>query len=603
MHVRDGSSALTTRRRKTTPSAAAAPKTHFPVVGIGASAGGLAAIEEFLSALPADRDLGMAFVLVQHLDPDHKSLLLDLVSRYTRMKIAWVEDGVAVQPGRVYVMPPNKDMALLDGRLRLMEPEAPRGRRLPIDGFFRSLAAGPRRARPSASCSPAPAATARSACAPSRARAAWSWPRRPRRAAYDGMPRSAIATGLVDYVLPPARCRRSSSPTRTAPSGAAPAPRRAADRRGARSRASCVLLRERTGHDFSSTSARTIRRRIERRMAVTQVETMDDYARILQRRPGGDRDAVPRAAHRRHQLLPRPGGVRGAATKVVVPELVAAQDARTDPVRVWVPGCSTGEEAYSLAMLLQEHAEDVKRHVPDPDLRHRHRRRGDRARARRPLPRAASPPTSRPERLARFFVAGGRRLPGAQDHPRPGRVRRAGRDQGPAVLAPRPGQLPQPAHLPGRRPAEAARCRCSTTRSTTAGTCSWASSETRRRRSPTASPPSTRSGRSTGAVRAPARRPRIASTMPEASAAPLAGLRTRDRREAPAGARGLAERALLEQHAPAGVIVNAEGDVLYFHGRTGRYLEPAAGRDQRPARRHGPRGAASASSRRACARR
>jgi len=116
------------------------PKAGFPIVGIGASAGGLAAFEAFFSGMPAETDPGMAFVLVQHLAPDHKSILSDLVKRYTRMQVFEVEDGMAVRPNCAYIIPPNRDMAFLDGTLQLLEPAAPRGQRLPIDFFFRSLA-------------------------------------------------------------------------------------------------------------------------------------------------------------------------------------------------------------------------------------------------------------------------------------------------------------------------------------------------------------------------------------------------------------------------------------------------------------------------------
>ena len=110
------------------------------VVGIGASAGGLAAFEAFFSAMPADVDPGMAFILVQHLAPDHKSMLAELIRRYTRMQVFEVEDGMEVHPNCAYIIPPNHDMAFLNGRLQLLEPTAPRGQRLPIDFFFRSLA-------------------------------------------------------------------------------------------------------------------------------------------------------------------------------------------------------------------------------------------------------------------------------------------------------------------------------------------------------------------------------------------------------------------------------------------------------------------------------
>jgi len=108
---------MTTSKRKPTTTRKAVAPPNFSVVGIGASAGGLAAIEEFLAALPTDKPLGMAFVLVQHLDPDHKSLLLDLVKRYAHIEVAWAEDGMEVRSGHAYIMPPNKDMALVGGRL------------------------------------------------------------------------------------------------------------------------------------------------------------------------------------------------------------------------------------------------------------------------------------------------------------------------------------------------------------------------------------------------------------------------------------------------------------------------------------------------------
>ena len=112
----------------------------FPIIGIGASAGGLAAFEAFFSGMPKDSDSGMAFVLVQHLAPDHKSILTDLISRYTRMQVFEVEDGMTVQSNCAYIIPPGRDMAFVNGKLQLLEPSAPHGQRLPIDFFFRSLA-------------------------------------------------------------------------------------------------------------------------------------------------------------------------------------------------------------------------------------------------------------------------------------------------------------------------------------------------------------------------------------------------------------------------------------------------------------------------------
>ena len=124
------------------PAAAYAENTEavFPIVGIGASAGGLAAFEAFFSGMPVDVEPGTAFVLVQHLAPDHKSILTALIQRYTRMQVFEVEDGMTVQPNCVYIIPPNRDMAFLNGALQLLEPTERHGLRLPIDFFFRSLA-------------------------------------------------------------------------------------------------------------------------------------------------------------------------------------------------------------------------------------------------------------------------------------------------------------------------------------------------------------------------------------------------------------------------------------------------------------------------------
>jgi len=174
----------------------------FPIVGIGTSAGGLAAFEAFFSGMPAEADPGMAFVLVQHLAPDHKSILTELVKRYTRMQVFEVADGMRVEANCAYIIPPNRDMALLNGLLQLLEPSAPRGMRLPIDFFFRSLAQDQRER---AICIVLSGSGSDGAL---RLRAVKGeggmvMAQDPESADYDGMPRSAIATGLVDYVLRP----------------------------------------------------------------------------------------------------------------------------------------------------------------------------------------------------------------------------------------------------------------------------------------------------------------------------------------------------------------------------------------------------------------
>ena len=172
-------------------------------MGIGASAGGLAAFEAFFSGMPADTDPGMAFVLVQHLAPDHKSILTDLVKRYTRLNVFEVVDGMAVKPNCAYIIPPNRDMALLNGTLQLLEPAAPRGHRLPIDFFFRSLAQD-QRERAIGIVLSGTGSDGTQGVRAIKGEGGMAMAQNPKSTEYDGMPTSAIATGLVDYVLPAA---------------------------------------------------------------------------------------------------------------------------------------------------------------------------------------------------------------------------------------------------------------------------------------------------------------------------------------------------------------------------------------------------------------
>ncbi|MBI5592849.1 MAG: PAS domain-containing protein [Deltaproteobacteria bacterium] len=331
----------------------------FPVVGIGASAGGLAAFEAFFSAMPADADPGMAFVLVQHLAPDHKSILSDLVKRYTRMQVFEVEDGMAVKPNCTYIIPPNRDMAFLDGTLQLLEPSAPRGRRLPIDFFFRTLAQDQRE---KAICIVL-SGTGSDGTLGVRAvkgEGGMSMAQNPESTEYDGMPRSAINTGLVDYVLPPAempaqliayvnhvfgKTLRTAIPL--------PSPKTVDAMKKV-----FILLRVQTGHDFSQYKQNTIVRRVHRRMAVHQIDRTDGYVRYLQQNPA-EIEALFRDLLIGVTSFFRDPAAFMALEEQVIPKLFAGKPVGAF-IRVWVPGCSTGEEAYSLAILLQERLEVLK---------------------------------------------------------------------------------------------------------------------------------------------------------------------------------------------------------------------------------------------------
>lgn len=374
---------------------------HFPIVGIGASAGGLAAFEAFFSGMPTDKDPGMAFVLVQHLAPDHKSILADLVRRYTRMQVFEATDGVVVQPNCTYIIPPGRDMAFLNGTLQLLEPSAPRWQRLPIDFFFRSLAQD-QHERAICVVLSGTGSDGTLGLRAVKGEGGMVMAQDPEATEYDGMPRSAIATGLVDYVLPaaemPARLVAYVSHA-FGKSWRASMP--LLQKSGDALKKVFVLLRAQTGHDFSQYKYNTIKRRIERRMAVHQVADLDSYVHFVQQTPA-EIEALFRDLLIGVTNFFRDPEVFAELESKVVPSLFADKTPGT-AVRIWVCGCSTGEEAYSIAILLQEHIERLKKNyqlqifATDID-----NRAIDQARSGRYPASIAADVT--PERLARFFT-------------------------------------------------------------------------------------------------------------------------------------------------------------------------------------------------------
>lgn len=330
----------------------------FPVVGIGASAGGLAAFEAFFSGMPADTDPGMAFVLVQHLAPDHKSMLTDLIRRYTRMQVYEVEDGMVVQPNCAYIIPPNRDMAFQNGALKLLEPSAPRGLRLPIDFFFRSLAQDQHEKAICIILS-GTGSDGTHGLRAVKGEGGMALAQQPSTTEYDGMPCSAIATGLVDYVLPPEEMPAqiiayvALASANALESQTSPTPEIEISFKKIH-----ALLRAHTGHDFSNYKANTIHRRIERRMAVLQVESIKKYAEYLQQTPT-EIDSLFRdllIGVTRFFRDPEPFRV---LEERAIPDLFANKPS-DGTIRVWCPGCSTGEEAYSIAILLRERMEKLR---------------------------------------------------------------------------------------------------------------------------------------------------------------------------------------------------------------------------------------------------
>jgi len=330
----------------------------FPIVGIGASAGGLAAFEAFFSGMPPLPEPGMAFILVQHLAPDHKSMLTELVRRYTQMQVFEVEDGMEVKPNCTYIIPPNCDMAFFNGTLQLFEPLEPHGHRLPIDFFFSTLA---QNLHEKAICVVL-SGTGSDGTAGLRAvksEGGMVMAQSPSSCEYNGMPCSAIATGLVDFELSPAEMPAqliayvahelhsqgliSSDPVSPKLANAL--------------KKVFILLHGRTGHDFSLYKPTTIIRRIERRMAIHKIDDADLYVKYLQQMPT-EIDALFRDLLIGVTSFFRDKNAFEELEEKVIPKLFAKKSGE-DTIRIWSVGCSTGEESYSLAMLLAEHRDRI----------------------------------------------------------------------------------------------------------------------------------------------------------------------------------------------------------------------------------------------------
>jgi two-component system CheB/CheR fusion protein len=333
--------------------------SHFPIVGIGASAGGLAAFEDFFSGMPVDTDLNMAFVLVQHLAPDHKSILTELIRRYTRMQVFEVEDGMEVNINCAYIIPPNYDMAFIKGTLRLSAPIEPRGQRLPIDFFFYSLAAD-QGYRAIAIVLSGTGSDGTLGVRAIKSSGGMVIAQLPKTSQFDGMPVSAIATGVVDFQLAPLDMpakllsyNKNSTDALQSPQIDIGTPKS----NDALQKIFGLLLLQ-VGHDFSDYKPNSIVRRIARRMAANEVGDINDYVKFLQ----NNKDEIQ--ALFRDLLIGvtrffRDHEAFSSLEKLVIPRLFYHQP-KEKIIRVWTIGCSTGEEAYSIAILILEKMETLK---------------------------------------------------------------------------------------------------------------------------------------------------------------------------------------------------------------------------------------------------
>jgi two-component system CheB/CheR fusion protein len=337
------------------PRKSASPQSTFPIIGIGASAGGLEALELFLANVP--KDSGMAFVIIQHLDPTHKGILVELLQRGTSMKVFQVKDRMRVKPDCVYVIPPNKDMSILHGILHLLDPVEPRGLRLPIDYFFRSLAEDKQEHSVGVILSGMGSDGMLGARA-IKEKAGVVFAQEPSSAKFDSMPSSVIDAGLADViavveVLPEKISAYLQHVPLITESGQVD---------GSISQSALekvvILLRAQTGHDFSLYKNTTIYRRIERRMGLHQIDKIANYVRYLRENPQ-EVELLFRELLIGVTNFFRDPQAWEQLKREVIPALLAETDAG-QTLRAWIPACSTGEEAYSLAILFKEALEEFK---------------------------------------------------------------------------------------------------------------------------------------------------------------------------------------------------------------------------------------------------
>jgi len=544
----------------------------FPVVGIGASAGGLEALEKFFAHVAPG--CGMGFVVVTHQHPGHTSLLPELLRKCTGMHVRVAADGVAVEPDCIFMSPPGGYLAILNGTLHLMEPDEPGLLRLPIDYFFRSLAEDQKEKAIGIVLS-GTGTDGTLGLKAIKGAAGMTMAQAPESAKYSGMPSSAIASGLVDYVLPTEQIPAQLGAYAQGPYLASAATEAQNDARLPEPMQKInVLLRARTGHDFSAYKANTIRRRIERRINVHQLKGPQRYLRLLHENPH-ELDLLFRELLIGVTSFFRDPGAFEALAKAALPGLLASRPERV-PVRVWAPGCSTGEEAYSLAMVLREQMDRAKQQfsvqVFATDLDHKAVEA-----ARGGLYPEGIARDVRPQRLARFFVK--------EDE-----GYRVKKDLREMVIFAAQNVLKDPPFtkidllvcrnlLIYLQPEAQERVLSlfhyalkpggvlflGTSESVSGLRDHFAALDKKwkifSRKEPV------------GAFTPPGP---FAAVQPRQEASSLGSVETAGRTQK-LQLSVVLEKALLNRYAPACVIVNDRGDILYIHGRTGDYLEPATG--------------------------
>lgn len=324
-------------------------------VAIGASAGGLEAIEAFFSQMPADS--GMAFIVVQHLSPDYKSLMVELLSKRTSMMVFRAENQLEIKANCVYLIPPKKNLTIYHGQLMLTEQDHSQGLNLPIDIFFNSLAIDQGEKAVAIVLSGTGSDGMRGVKAVKEA-GGMIVVQDENTAKFDGMPRSAISTGLADLVLPPEEMPAQLVAYSSRSEGAPLIPVDSRKQQQENVARIFALLRNRTGVDFTYYKPSTIIRRLERRMNLNQINEIDDYARFIENFPQ-ELNLLYKELLIGVTSFFRDTEAFDYIASVVIPELF--KNAEGDRLRIWVAGCSSGEEAYSLAILFSEYQEKVGR--------------------------------------------------------------------------------------------------------------------------------------------------------------------------------------------------------------------------------------------------
>jgi two-component system CheB/CheR fusion protein len=327
----------------------------FPIVGIGASAGGLEALEQFFGNM--SKDSGMAFVVIQHLDPNHAGIMPELLQRITPMKVFQATDQLKVKPDQVYVIPPNKSLSLLNGALHLFEPVELRGLRLPVDFFFRSLALDKQEKSIGVVLS-GMGSDGSLGLKAIKEKNGIVLIQEPASAKFDGMPRSANETVIADIVAPaeelPAKLIAMIKHVPLTP--ATPV---IDQKTKSNLDKIIILLREQTGHDFSNYKKNTLFRRIERRKGVHQIDRISTYVRFLQENPK-EVEILFKELLIGVTSFFRDPQVWDKLKGDILPALMEGLP-NGQILRAWVAGCSTGEEAYSLAIVFKEALEKSKK--------------------------------------------------------------------------------------------------------------------------------------------------------------------------------------------------------------------------------------------------